>query len=354
MVGAGLDWSMGAKAPLLADWELALRVGRRVGGPGPRVPPAERVRINEELNELVHLAEDLVAGFTGLQPGRTPARAWVMGRGDWVRRNLLGLQRMLEPLAARIVRRRPERSALARAALGGQVGALLGYLARRVLGQFDAFAPPDDEGLLYFVGPNLIEVEQRFGVSPRDFRLWVAIHEVTHRVQFAAAPWLRTRLEELIDGYLAAVPLDAGALGEHLRRIVEEVLVERRDRSPLALLLTPEQRAVVERAQALMSVLEGHASYVMNEVAAGRVDDLPRLRRALAARRRTGGPERALQRAIGLDRKIRQYDVGERFVREVARRAGMGGVNLVWREQANLPSGDEVADPARWLARVGG
>jgi coenzyme F420 biosynthesis associated uncharacterized protein len=354
MGAPAVDWSMGSKAARLADWETALDVGKRVAGPGPRVEPADRILMGEELNELVRFAESLVIDFTGLEVEGFRARAWAMGRGDWIRQNLGGLQRILEPLAARMLERKPDRSVVARKTLGAQTGALLGYVSRRVLGQYDAFLPPDDEGLLYFVGPNLLEVERRYALPSRDFRLWVAIHEVTHRVQFAAAPWLRTQLSSLVDEYLASVSLDSKELASQLRRAVEEASrgADLRGMNALMLFLNPEQRAIVERTQAMMSVLEGHASFVMNEVAKDHVADLPRMRAALAARRRANAPERAFQRAIGFDQKVRQYDVGERFVRAVAQRAGMDGVNRVWAGSGNLPSTDEVVDPASWLARV--
>jgi hypothetical protein len=214
-----------------------------------------------------------------------------MGRGDWIRQNLKGLQRLLEPLAIRILEKKPDRSTVSRKALGAQMGGLLGYVSRRVLGQYDAFLPPDDEGLLYFVGPNLIEVEQRYGLPSRDFRLWVAIHEVTHRVQFASAPWLRAQLSALVGEYLDSVSLDSGELAGQLRRAVEQAAkgADIRGMQGLMLILTPEQRAIVEKTQAMMSVLEGHASYVMNEVAKDHVDDLPKLRPPRAAPRERAG-----------------------------------------------------------------
>ena len=128
------------------------------------------------------------------------------------------MQRLLEPLAERIHEQRPERAVLARKALGAQIGAILGYVSRRVLGQFDVFLPPDDDGLIYFVGPNLIEAERRFALPPADFRLWIAIHEVTHRVQFDAAPWLHGHLAGLVEEYLSTVSLDAAELRAQLRR----------------------------------------------------------------------------------------------------------------------------------------
>ncbi len=356
MGASDVDWSMGLQAARLADWDTALDVGRRVAGPGPHVAPPDRARMSEELNELVAFAGALVVDFTGLEAESFRSRAWAMGRGDWIRQNLGGLQRLLEPLAARLLEKKPDRGIVSRKALGAQMGGLLGYISRRVLGQYDAFLPPDDDGLLYFVGPNLLEVERRYGLPSRDFRLWVAIHEVTHRVQFAAAPWLRVQLSGLVEEYLGSISLESRDLSDQLKQALEQIVkgADIRGMNALLLILTPEQREIVERTQAMMSVLEGHASWVMNEVAKDHVADLPRMRAALAARRRANAPERAFQKAIGFDQKVRQYDIGERFIREVAERAGVEGVNLVWRGSGNLPSTDEVGDPARWLARVGG
>jgi coenzyme F420 biosynthesis associated uncharacterized protein len=350
-----VDWSMGSHAARLADWDTALSVGRRVAGPGVSVPAVERARMREDFADLVPLSEALVRDFTGLSNGSVRSRAWVMGRGEWIRANLGGLQRMLEPLADRILAKQSGQGAIRRKAIGAQAGALLGYVSRRVLGQYDAFLPPDDEGLLYLVGPNVAEVERRFALPQRDFRLWISLHEVTHLVQFAAAPWLRGHIRDQIDRYLGGISLGSKELGEQLRRAVDEIRAgaDPRGLGGLFLLLTPEQREVVMHVQGVMSLLEGHASFVMNEVGEGRVDELGRMRAALAERRRRAGSvERTFQRAIGFDKKIQQYDAGERFVREVVARAGMEAFNRVWLDPSALPSVEEVAEPDRWIERV--
>ena len=351
-----LDWSMGSASVRLADWSVAEEVARRFGGPGARVSAVERARLREDFAELVPHGESLITGYTGLAVPGGRARAWVMSRGEWIDQNLRGLQRLLEPLAARIVGDR-RRSEVRRKALGAQVGVLLGYASRKVLGQYDPFAPPDDEGTVYVVGPNVAEVERSFALPRRDFRLWISLHEACHRVQFAAAPWLRGYLASLVDAYLATISLDGRELLRQLRRAVDEVRDgsrERRGVGVLFLLMSPEQRELFRRMQAVMSLLEGHASYVMNVVAAGRVRDLDRMRRALRARRRAGGVERAFQQAIGFDQKARQYGTGERFVRGTIELAGMEGFNRVWQGPANLPTLAEVASPARWVERVAG
>jgi coenzyme F420 biosynthesis associated uncharacterized protein len=351
-----VDWSMGSHAARLADWDTALDVGKKIAGPGPRVLPVDRARMREDLAGLVTRAEGLVVDHTGLEVAGFRSRAWVMGRGDWIRQNLVGLQRLMEPLAERVLASRPDRP-VGRKALGVQAGAVLGYVSRRVLGQYDVFLPADDEGLIYFVGPNLVETERRYGLTPRDFRLWVAIHEVTHRVQFSAAPWLRGRLSGLVNEYLRTVSFSSGELVAQLARAVDELKRGEADvRGPggILLLLTPEQREIFERTQSMMALLEGHASYVMNEVAKEHIRDHARLRRALAARRDVQGVEKKVQRAIGFDQKVAQYDAGERFVREVIARAGQDTFNLVWASPDHLPTGQEIAEPARWVARVPG
>lgn len=356
MGAAKVDWSMGSRAAGLVDWHTAGDIGRRVGGAGIPLSAIDRARLREDLAELVPHAESLVTEFTGLSADGFRSRAWVMSRGEWVRANLGGLERLLEPLADRILGERAARADIRRKALGAQIGVLLGYISRKVLGQYDIFLPPDDEGLLYFVGPNVAEAERRFRLPGRDFRLWISLHEVTHRVQFGGTPWLRSYISRLVDTYLGTVEVDARQLLHQLKRAVEEARAggEWRGMGALFLLMTPEQRDLFQRMQSVMSLLEGHATYVMNSVAAGRVRDVGRMRRSLKERRRSSGVERAFQRAIGFDTKVRQYDAGEHFVASVVDRAGMDGFNLVWREEANLPTIHEVANPDRWLARVAG
>jgi coenzyme F420 biosynthesis associated uncharacterized protein len=356
MAAAELDWSMGGRAAVLVDWDAAQQTGRRIGGSGPPTPAAERARLREDLAELVPRAEARVSDFTRLAPAGSRSRPWVMSRNEWIGANLGGLQRLMEPLAQRLVPEGTSRSSLRRKALGVQIGGLLGYVSKKVLGQYDAFLPPDDDGLIYFVGPNLVETERRFAIPPRDFRLWVALHETTHRLQFGATPWLRAYLRRQIDTYLGTVQIDPRQLLEQLRRAVEETRAGRAPRGVNGILvfLTPEQRELFKKMQALMSLLEGHASFVMNEVGANDIPDLARLKRSLKRRRQSSGIERSFQRAIGFDQKVQQYDAGEAFVRGVVERVGIEGLNAIWLGETNLPTIDEVAAPERWVARVAG
>src|SRR4051812_42962613 len=173
MAAPNLDWhQMGSNAARLIDWRTASDVGRRIAGSGVSLPALERARFREDFAESVREAEQLVLDFTGMHVEGYRARAWVMSRGEWLNATLRALQTLLEPLAQRALNERqlstPE---FRRKAFGAQIGVLLGYVSKKVLGQYDVFLPPDDDGLLYFVGPNVAEVERRFQLPSPGFPL---------------------------------------------------------------------------------------------------------------------------------------------------------------------------------------
>ncbi len=350
-----VDWGMHDRDPSssLVDWKLASTIGARLSRGGPTLSQTERARLNEDFAELVPAAEVMVSEFTGLKPEGYRARAWAMPRNQWIDQNLRGFQTVLEPLAARVLGEKGHGGSVRRKGLGLQVGLLMGYVSRKVLGQYDLFLPPDDDGLLYFVGPNVVAVERRLRFRRRDFRLWLSLHEVTHRVQFGSVPWLRNHLIGQVDAYIGSVELDSKRVIEALKRVAEEVRAGgRRGQDLLFMFMTPEQRVIIDRVQALMSLLEGHANYVMDTVGAKNVPGADRMRRGLHDRRKSSGIERSFQRLIGFESKVRQYDVGERFVAGVIERAGMAGFNRVWEGPEHLPSLEEVMAPDRWLDRV--
>jgi coenzyme F420 biosynthesis associated uncharacterized protein len=342
-------------AARLIDWESAARMGSRFAGTGPSITPADRARLHEDFADVVAEADREVAGFTGLALQGPATRPWVMTRAEWVSRNLRGFESVLEPVAQRVLGSRLQgtMAPVRRSVLAFQVGAILGYLGRKVLGQYDLFVPPDDRELLYFVGPNVVEVERQFRFPPRDFRLWLSLHEVTHRLQFEGVPWLRAYLFELVDEYLATLEFDPRRLIDGLRRALEEARGSGRWREMgiLFLLMSPQQRETFQKMQALMSLLEGHGNYVMDSLAEGRVADAGRMRRRLKERRQQG-MNRTLQRAVGLDAKVRQYDIGERFVARAVERAGMDGFSKVWAARENLPTLAEIGQPDAWVERV--
>ena len=349
---------MTSAAEKLIDWRLAGVIGERVAVDGQGVSRRDQDRLSAQFSELIPQAEGMVEQFTGLGPGGSRSRAWVMSRGQWMHANLAGFQQVLEPFAANVLAKQGSSllSPVRRKALGGQVGGLMGYVARKVLGQYDLFLPADDQGIVYFVGPNIVAVERKFGFPERDFRLWLGLHEVAHKVQFGGVPWMRGYVQGLIDSYLATVELDPKRLMETLRRAVDQVRrgdVEWRGFGWIFLLMTPEQRQMFKRMQAVMSLLEGHATFVMDQVAQRAIPGAATFKARLHERRNPRGAERAFQKAIGFDLKVRQYDQGERFVAEAVRRVGMDGFNRVWEDPGKLPTLEEITQPAQWLFRVG-
>lgn len=346
----------------VVDWGVAVRVGRTIAGGGPPTTAEERDEVRRDLAAVSARADELVRSFTGIVPSEPMAPPVVVGRDGWIRANIEGLQplfgRLAEKVATTLGGTGLSRT-LARAALGVQVGVLLGYMSQRVLGQYDiALASDVARGTLYYVGPNIVETERRFDVPPHDFRLWIALHEVTHRTQFTGVPWLRQRVRAMVERTLDTLQLDP----ERVRQVVErgrELLLQGpaawREANVMDLFLTVEQRALLGEVQALMSVIEGHGMFVMNRVGTTEIPDVERMRRMLEARRRSArGAERAFQRALGIEMKLEQYSIGERFCYDVAAQAGDDAVNKLWeRDGENLPTLDEMRQADRWLARVG-
>ncbi len=347
---------MGLAAERLIDWKAAQAVGSRTAGSGPLMDAVQRARMREDFADVVTEANGRVQDFTRMQVSGYAARPWVMSRSEWLQANLRAFQTVIEPFAGKVATRSDGALAsIRRATLGAQVGALLGYMGRRVLGQYDIFLPPDDDGLLYFVGANVASVERKYGFKERDFRLWIALHEVTHRVQFGSVPWLRAYIGDLTSSYLSTMEVDAHEMLDRVRRAVQQVRageVEWRGLGWVFLLMTPDQKDTFRKMQAVMALLEGHGNFVMNGVGRERIPGADAFRRRLAERRRSAGLERGLQRAIGFDVKARQYDIGERFVARVVDRGGMEGFNRVWEQASNLPTLEEISRPDAWVARV--
>jgi coenzyme F420 biosynthesis associated uncharacterized protein len=200
-----------------------------------------------------------------------------------------------------------------------------------------------------------LALEKRFAFRPRDFRLWIAIHEVTHRVQFTGVPWMRDYFLSLVHQVLGLVDPDPRTFMRALAGAVEEM---RNGRNPLdegglvMLLATPEQRGVLAQVQALMSVLEGHGNVVMSELGRRHVAGEERMARVLQQRRNSGGWAAQLQKLLGITQKMRQYEVGEKFVRGVLEHGGPRALDPVWLAPENLPVLAELDNPTAWLQRV--
>src|SRR4051812_5764449 len=351
----------------LVDWGVATATATRLVPPGPRLPLDEAIATVENLRALAVDADRHVRAYTRLDPPGDSPPVTVVDRPGWITSNVDGFRTLLDPLLESLAANRkmtlgPVVGAVGPRATGAEVGALLAYLATRVLGQFELLGPAPDEsgggGRLTLVAPNIVSTEQALGVDPHDFRLWVCLHEVTHRTQFAAAPWLHTHVRELLRSYLTASDLDPSAVLARLRGAlgsVGDVVRGRSDLSLLELVQTPEQRAVLDRVTGLMSLLEGHADVVMDGVGPDVVPSVAAIRQRFEGRRRSGNPvERLLRRLFGIEMKMKQYAEGAAFVRSVVDDVGMAGLNRVWGGAEMLPTGAEIRDPSSWLSRTAG
>jgi coenzyme F420 biosynthesis associated uncharacterized protein len=286
----------------------------------------------------------------------------VVDRPGWVDANARGMTALLDPLVDALAERSGSRpgalaTAIGSRATGVQAGGVLAFLSSRVLGQYEIFGTG---GRLLLVAPNIVATEQKLGVDPSDFRLWVCLHEVTHQLQFTAVPWLKPYLEGQIAEFVDATDLTSEVLRERLQDVVRGIAEairgdEGESEGLMALIRDPRQREVLDRVTAVMSLVEGHAEDVMDGVGPDVVPTVRTLRKRFAQRRKGRGPlDRVLRRLLGLEQKMKQYADGRHFVGGVVDLVGMEGFNRVWSGPETLPRIEELTDPARWVERVHG
>lgn len=337
----------------MVDWELAVALGSRLAGEGPVVSRTEADAAVAELRAGAHRSTGLVRDFTGLDAPDGTAPILVVDRPGWVRANAEGFAIATRPMVEKITASRPPSAFAARVGskiTGAEVGGLLGFLAGKVLGQFDPFHEP--HGRLLLVAPNIVHVERELDVDPHDFRLWVCLHEETHRVQFTAVPWMREHLFSEIRAISDAVE-PASMLEGGLERITEAIRAGRAGGSIVEMFSTPEQREVLDRVTGMMSLLEGHADVVMDDVGPTVIPSVEQIRRKFTKRRQgVGTLDRILRRLLGLEAKMAQYRDGAQFVRAVVDKVGMDEFNAVWAGPENLPGKAELSDPEGWVRRV--
>ena len=359
----------------LIDPRVARTVARRFVGPDDMSGSYLMERLRADLSESVPLAEELVSEVSGITRPE-PVKWGVIDRVAWAEANISGMSRLLEPLADRLgarIERLPMPVRIAqRTAISAEIGVLLGYISRRVLGQYDVLVTESPEEAprtvrrrrnalpegttLYFVGQNIVETERRLGFVPRDFALWVAVHEVTHRFQFAGVDWLQERFFSLISSYLSSLQLDARGLATRLsgaaRRLMSGSLPPE-ERNPIYLLASEEQRRNLDELQALMAVVEGHGNYVMDAAGKEVIPSFARMRRAFERRReQTTLLQRAVNHAIGLEMKLRQYELGQQFCETVVAREGSQALARLWSGPETFPNLEELREPDLWLKRV--
>lgn len=355
------------------NWELARQVGIAAASWGREDPrPSEQDR--HAFEEAVRVAELHVATLTGLEPPHDVPVVKAVRRAEWITENLEGLRRLLEPAAAKLAQAvaRAQRAQLPEEApegamqlleqlspllLGAQVGTVLGALAQQVLGQYDVAVPrPSGAGTLLFVVPNIAGFEKDWSLDPTEFRTWVALHEVTHRFEFAR-PWALPRFRELLEDFLDTLELDIEGLARRLESLdpsdpnqMREVLAG--EEGLFGTVLDAEQRLKLGRIQAFMAAAEGYGDHVMHAIGRRLLATYPRIEEAMRRYRETERGDPVFERLLGIEMKREQYRAGRAFCDAVAELAGEETLARMWDSPEALPSLPEIEEPRLWLART--
>ena len=371
-----------AANPRLLNWAWARRIAVRLaqGGLAPRSEAdvwgsvADRAQARDEYAGHVRRSMELVAAYTGIDLPPERAQVYVFDRAEWVDANLAQFELMFAPLdeaySGTLARLRSATTVgvFGQAMLSGQMGLLLGYLGQRVLGQYDLSLlgrEPVTEGRLYFVEPNIAALQRRFRLPADEFRAWIALHEVTHAFEFEGHPWVRDHMNGLLTSYLRSLSDDlfgaqpGGALTTFASRIKDNSRQVRNGRNGsaasghmLELMMSPDQRAAFQQLQALMALMEGYSNHVMQRVGAAQLKEHEVLRSTFESRARNRSVgERLFIRLTGLDVKLEQYALGERFCQQVVDARGIDFLNRVWKGPEALPTLEEIHEPERWVAR---
>ena len=343
------------------DWDLARRVAVRTARREPYTAPRWRDGLAEDFADCTQRAEGLVAEFTGLWSLSGPARGRVTDRVGWIDANLASFQRLLRPLATKLGTGSDGMLApITRRVAGAELGVMLGWMSTRVLGQYDLLIieddKPEDQDIVYYVAPNVLSLENKYAFDPAEFRLWLALHEVTHRAQFTGVDWMRPHFIGLVESVLDSVDPDPKRIAAAVRRVVE---ARRRGEDPLAaggimaLFASEAQVETLEQLAGLMSLLEGHGDVTMDRAGKGLVPSAPRFGRVMRRRRESvRGFAKVFQRVIGLDAKIKQYAEGEHFISSVEKAGGTALLDRVWEGPNNVPGIAEIRNPSDWVSRM--
>ncbi len=340
------------------DWDTAGQVARRFSGEYPLAGTYHERRFQLQAPDLVARASDMVSSETGLDLPGTPA-VGVISRSDWVDTNIKSFGKLLEPLEDKLADKDGFGASIAARVVGAELGAVLGFMSKRVLGQYELVLPTGDGDrgdTVLFVGANILAMERQYEFRPSSFRFWVALHESAHRAQFMGVPWLRdyflTLVERLVDssnpesGRISRVAADVrSALAAGVDALGDTGLV--------GLLASPEQREVLDDVQALMSLLEGHGHVVMDRIGEREIVDVRRMSKVLKARRKDP-KSAAFMKLIGIEMKMKQYDAGASFITQVEEQASWDALSMAWGSPEALPTLQEIDDASIWLDRMAG
>jgi len=349
----------------LIDWDTATRVATRVSGADGGIAFLDRARLQDEYETMVRDIEGPIADYTGttLPLGEIDVR--VLDRAEWIRANVASFQQMFRPLeevyASTLGKGGasfPGMTQLSRAMLSGQVGLLLGFLARKVLGQYDISLlghEPLQAGKLYFVEPNIRALEGTLRVPAADLRKWIALHEATHAHEFEVNPWVRGYLNSQLDAYLRSMAEElTNPAGSVLGGVAARLLANLRNgHNLIEAIMSPHQRQMLSRLQALMSLAEGYSNHVMNRVGEKLLPAYAEIHERVEHRQANRSQiEELFLRLTGLKMKMEQYALGEKFAGAVTDERGVAFLNLAWQAPEWLPTEAEIRDPENWIARM--
>lgn len=369
-VGAWASGRLRAEAPTdgprsLIDWEQARGIAVNMNR-GATLTSVDRSRLDDYYRELVRRCVPIVSDYTGSQLPNTVERTFAFDRVDWINANLESFKVMLAPLEALNPDTGGSRTVVAamwgglnRTVISAELGLLLGYLARRVLGQYDLALlgrEPVPAGRLYYVEPNIRVAEKTLGLPRDEFRMWLALHETTHAFEFEAHPWVRLYFNDLLENYFEFLRQDAEHLKQGFRGL--KVFIDRarsgeRTDSWIEAVMTPAQRELFTKMQATMSVVEGYSNHVMNAVGKTLLPSYEGIAHKFEQRQRQRTvAEQLFARLTGLDIKMEQYRLGQRFIDTIVEQRGHDVAKRVWDGPDSLPTLEEVKRPELWLTRV--
>lgn len=351
----------------MIDWDRARSIAHSMNR-GGTLSLVQRTELDARYRSLVHRTIPLVSAYTGDQLPDGPDRVFAFDRVDWIDANISAFQSLFDPIErlsggggllsgrAAVIW-----NGINQKVLSAEIGFLLGYLARRVLGQYDLALlgkePIESTGKLYFVHQNISGVERMLGVPSDQFRLWLALHETTHAFEFEAHPWVRTLMNSMLKEYISLLTDDV----EYMKRGVEalQMFWGRVRKSPnngnswIELVMSEQQRDLFNRMQATMAIIEGYSNHVMNAVGHDLMPDYDMIRKRFERRQMQRSPaEQLFARITGLDLKLEQYRMGESFVDAVVDARDHQFAHRIWDSPENVPSMDELRNPDAWIARI--
>jgi coenzyme F420 biosynthesis associated uncharacterized protein len=350
----------------MVNWDRSREIATRMNK-GDTLTASERLRLDTYYSELVERCVPIVSEYTGTQLPDSERRTFAFDRVDWINANLVGFERMFEPIEALNLSRGKKNTAarlwngVNQGVLSYEVGLLLGYMARRVLGQYDLALlgrEPVSTGKLYYVEPNIRGIEAKLGLPKEDFRMWLALHETTHAFEFEAHPWVRDHFNTMLDRYVGFLRQDAEQLKQGLQGLKS---IAGRTRSKetsetgswIEAFMNSEQRSLFSEMQAMMCVIEGYSNHIMNAVGVGLLPNYELISKRFQERQSHRSQiDQMFARLTGLDVKMEQYRAGEKFIDDIVAERGHAFAHRVWDGPENLPTMEEIRDVNLWIKRI--